>query len=115
MKHINYDMSLHDIKVEYYKHITSLMVGLKEKFGDYVDTELIYEAANSSEWVESNYLNRFVYIISDNGYAIEDILEQDEIGGLAYNGGLEDMDKLDATRAYFAIVADLTKQLEDME
>tara|TARA_R110002167_G_scaffold141448_2_gene329721 strand:+ start:44 stop:403 length:360 start_codon:yes stop_codon:yes gene_type:complete len=79
---------------------------------DAIHDHLLHELVDSHQWVIYTYSNELVERFSDNAEAFKDIYDNESIGALVADRGL---DAVKPIIAYFAMYQDISDRLNDLE
>ena len=100
-------------KSQYYDEVDSLAKEALEDGRDHDEAmDWIHETIDGHQWVIYCAYNLEVIQHSDNAYAIEDCYDGEGYAQLMKDGGLS---KLHSVMAYFAMHADVSQRLADLE
>lgn len=108
---------------EYYREISDLADNLYSEALEQNDNDhdmaveaihdsLLHEVVDSHQWVIYTYSNELVERFSDNDEAFMDVYDNESIGAIVADKGL---DALKPIIAYFAMYQDISDRLNDLE
>tara|TARA_R110001599_G_scaffold11881_1_gene55943 strand:+ start:778 stop:1137 length:360 start_codon:yes stop_codon:yes gene_type:complete len=108
---------------EYYREISDLAADLYSEALEQNDNDhdlaveaihdhLLHELVDGHQWVIYTYSSELVERFSDNGEAFMDVYDNESIGALVADQGL---DALKPIIAYFAIYQDISDRLNELE
>ena len=108
---------------EYHKEINDLAADLYSEALEQNDNDhdlaveaihdhLLHELVDGHQWVIYTYSNELVERFSDNAEAFKDCYDNESIGAIVADRGL---DALKPIIAYFAIFQDISDRLNDLE
>jgi len=109
--------------IEYHREISELAdnlysEALEQNDNDHdmaveaIHDQLLHELVDGHQWVIYTYSNELVERFSDNAEAFKDVYDNESIGALVADQGLE---ALKPVIAYFAMYQDLTDRLNELE
>ena len=109
--------------IEYHREINDLAADLYSEALDQNDNEhdlaveaihdqLLHELIDSHQWVIYTYSSELVERFSDNAEAFKDVYDNESIGALVSDRGL---DALKPIIAYFAMYQDISDRLNELE
>ena len=115
--------SLEFTSTEYYREISDLADDLYSEALEQNDNDhdmaieaihdgLLHEVVDSHQWVIYTYSNELVEQFSANAEAFKDIYDNESIGAIVADQGLE---ALKPIIAYFAMYQDLTEAVSEIE
>ena len=79
---------------------------------DAINDGFLHEIVDSHQWVIYTYSNELVERFSDNGEAFMDVYDNESIGAIVADQGL---DALKPIIAYFAMYQDISDRLNELE
>jgi len=109
--------------IEYHREISELAdnlysEALEQNDNDHdmaveaIHDQLLHELVDGHQWVIYTYSNELVERFSDNAEAFKDVYDNESIGALVADQGLE---ALRPIIAYFAMYQDISDRLNDLE
>ena len=109
--------------IEYHREICELAANLYSEALEQNDNDhnlaveaihdhLLHELVDGHQWVIYTYSSELVERFSDNGEAFMDVYDNESIGALVADQGL---DALKPIIAYFAMYQDISDRLNDLE
>ena len=116
-------LNLEFTSTEYYREISDLADDLYSELLEQNDNDhdlaveaihdsLLHEVVDSHQWIIYTYSNELVEQFSDNAEAFKDVYDNESIGAIVADRGLE---ALKPIIAYFAMYQDISDRLNELE
>ena len=107
-----YHKEINDLAADLYSEALDQNDNEHESAIDAIHDQLLHELVDSHQWVIYTYSSELVERFSDNAEAFKDVYDNESIGALVTDKGL---DAVKPIIAYFAMYQDISDRLNELE